>query len=272
MLADCWWHGGKSLATLFEEWRSLSLPATGTEDTEIWECSAGMKMASLVKADISCLTSSSIQIRNLLVVERPARQCPHHLLYANYQLCAWLGLGLGAWHTTVTDWASLTQEKWHSVSVSPSSPGWVRGGSLVPLCFAMYTCSDMPRWPSIKFLHTILCSHESCKLWTWFTSRLIRFIEILEIISIFIIQNKSCLVWNSCMDGADYVYYNLDLITGERADADTMARYSSSNSSFFPTVKSVFYVSCWNECRGVVFKKIRVAIGLIFYKKSILGY
>ena len=42
------------------------------------------------------------------------------------------------------------------------------------------------------------------------------------------------------MDGADYVYYNLDLITGERADADTMARYSSSNSSFFPTVKSVF--------------------------------
>ena len=32
-----------------------------------------------------------------------------------------------------------------------------------------------------------------------------------------------------------------------------------------------FYVSCWNECRGVVFKKIRVAIGQIFYKKSILG-
>ena len=100
MLADCWWHGGKSLATLFEEWRSLSLPATGTEDTEIWECSAGMKMASLVKADISCLTSSSIQIRNLLVVERPARQCPHHLLYANYQLCAWLGGLLGAWLLT----------------------------------------------------------------------------------------------------------------------------------------------------------------------------
>ena len=217
MLADCWWHGGKSLATLFEEWRSLSLPATGTEDTEIWECSAGMKMASLVKADISCLTSSSIQIRNLLVVERPARQCPHHLLYANYQLCAWLGGLLGAWLLThnchrlgLTDTGEVT------LCLRLSFISWLGQGRLLgPSSSAMYTCSDMPRWPSIKFLHTILCSHESCKLWTWFTSRLIRFIEILEIISIFIIQNKSCLVWNSCMDGADYVYYNLDLITGE---------------------------------------------------------